>query len=67
MDSLLLKIQKYKDVYEKSENPQLVQMWLILLELAKNPKNNNESSDLKLVEKILRPRRTEIMDTIENY
>ena len=66
LDTLLLKIEKYKNVYEKAENPQLVQMWLILLELVKNP-NVDKNSDLKLVKKILMPKHTEIMDTIENY
>lgn len=66
LDSLLVRIQKYKDIYEKSEDPQLIQMWLILLELAKSS-GSKDNPNMKLVQKILRPKRTEIMDTIDNY
>ena len=66
LDSLLLRIQKHKHIYEGSDNPQLVQMWLVLLELAKSDAFFRKDY-IKRMERILKPRRTEIMETIENY
>jgi hypothetical protein len=66
LDNLLLKIEKYRHVYENSENPQLTQLWLIMLEMAKDS-GKSKSDNFRIMAKILHPKKTEIMDTIENY